>query len=272
MSCDVTVTLGGLTFDCETVDGDGITWNWSELDGWWDGSDVDPSISEVIVGSLITSAHEKGRALTLKGSAHGLAAGSLGSSDYFTAQRDLLQAMRLVHIPGTLVVAEPNLTLRASVRRVGRVRVRRLGEHGVLEFEVPLLAEDPRRYSNTLTTNTTLQLTTTNVTITQAITNNGDQPSHPVITIDDPATNPRVTNAADAARFVEYVGSVGGGESLVIDMANATVTKNGVSVMDSLNASSQFWSLLPGSNSVTYARTAGSGTTTASVAYRDAYS
>lgn len=274
MTVTYTATLGSLIFDCATPDSDGIVWSFESIDGWHDSADVDQSLLDVMYGQTVTGAHEKARALIIRGGAYlpGTPPRPL-EAKWWLAERRLKRETRFVYVPGLLTVIEPALSLQAYVLRPRKIAVKRIGAGPYnLGFEIPLLAPDPRRYDASLTTNTDLELTGSGTTDSATIINAGDQPTAPTVTIDGPATNPKVTNADDDGRYVEYVGTLGAGDTLVLDMAAQTATIASVSVIGSISAASQFWSLLPGNNGVTYARTAGSGTSAALVAYRHAYS
>lgn len=271
MTCTVVAELGDIVFDGSTADSDGVVWSFDWIDGWWDSTEVDSTLLDVMYGQIITGAHENGRAMILRGAAFMPDPHPPLADKFWIAERHLKRATRLVYVPGLLEVTEPDIGLQASVFRNRKAVVKRVGAGPlIMEFEIPLLAEDPRRYDQTVTTNTDLQLTGSGTTDSATVANAGDQPTAPTITIDGPATNPKVTNATDGGKFVEYAGVLGGGDTLVLDSAAQTAKVNGSDVI--ITPTSQFFSLLPGNNSITYARTAGSGTTTAQLDYRHAYS
>jgi hypothetical protein len=263
-------TLGGITFDGSTADGDGIIWCAEMIGGWHDGTPIDSSTLPLPYGDTITAVHERGRALTLTGSAWNSSGGRLGDL-WFRAERSLKEAMRFEYLPGLLVVTEPEIALQAYVRRVtDRIRVRRRGKLNVAEFEVPLLAPDPRRYDTDTTTFSDLLIAGTGTTVTDSETTFGDRPTAPTFTIDGPAQDVTIVNNTADGRYVRWLGTLGAGDTMVIDMAARTITINGTAVTPS--SDSRFWQLLPGVNSLTYNRTSGASDSTAVMTFRDAYS
>lgn len=271
MTCATSVQLGSLLLDCDTSLS-GVVWAWSRVDGWWDSAPVRAALSDQQPdGETITANRRMGRPLVLAGSA--FLAGGNGSLDdlVYAAVRTINRTARLLYVPALLKVNEPGLGLQTYVRRTDRVRTKMFGRNLALTFEVPLLAPDPNRYAQTATTDTGLVLTTTSTTVTHSVTNNGDANTPVVITIDGPATNPAVTNNTIATTpTLQWTGVLGGADTLVIDTAAATVLLNGANARASLTTA-EWFSLVPGVNSLTYTRTGGSGTTTAQLDYRDAY-
>lgn len=275
MTCPYDVHLGGIDFDC-TPDANDITWVWESLDGWFGSADVRTSEQDRgLDGVAFTTGRHLGRPIVLMGAAI-IPAGQ--PHLWFEAVHVLNAAANLVRVPGLLEVDEPT-PLQAYVRRTGTTRMTRRGildstgsAQSALLFEVPLKAEDPRKYAQTATTNTALQLVTTGTTTTQAVVVGGTEDTPPTVTIDGPATNPKLlNNTIGAYAFVQWNGTLGGGDTLVIDYAARTILLNGANDYDAIEPTSSWTYLLSGSNSLTYSRTAGSGTTTAQLDFRDAY-
>jgi hypothetical protein len=82
-----------------------------------------------------------------------------------------------------------------------------------------------------------------------AITNAGDVITYPVITLNNAAINPSVTNQATNETFKLMLTTVDG-DVLVIDMGARTVTLNGATVIGNKTASSIWWGLQPGANGI----------------------
>ena len=128
-------------------DSNGVFWIMKSLDGW-ETPDVQADVTPVAVehGSFTGRFFYNSRSLT--------AAGYLfspdGISDLRTARDQLLAA---VDTPGTFCTVKVDETpaRQAACKRNGKVGIVMRGK-SLLEFDIPLLAPDPRRYSQTLTT------------------------------------------------------------------------------------------------------------------------
>lgn len=79
--------------------------------------------------------------------------------------------------------------------------------------------------------------------------NTGDAPAYPVITLDGPLTNPRITNAA-TGEYIALTASISDGEQYVIDMLERTIVQGGVTNRMSSKGGGNFWALAPGNNSI----------------------
>lgn len=118
------------------------------------------------------------------------------------------------------------------------------------------------------------------------VTNAGDVPAYPTITINGPAGNPQITNQtanANVAGSGNFSLTANGGlmlannaQSVVIDMFNRTVIRNnGDSEINKLLYSANFWSLLPGQNTIRFRINGPPNPTAAtriSISWRDTYS
>lgn len=95
----------------------------------------------------------------------------------------------------------------------------------------------------------------------------------PIITIDGPADNPRITNNDDDGRQIKTALSMADGDVLVIDVKNRIVTLNGVRDYTILTNDSQWWTLLPGNNEIVYERDAtnDADNSTCSVSWKSTY-
>ena len=269
-----TVTLNGLVMDdaTQTPAASGIVWCEADVEGWWSSPNVRTSqLDASPSGVTVARGAYGGRPLVLRGIAKGLGTSTALGDDFYLAARTLLDYADLVAAPGLLTVVEPDVSLQAYVRLADRVRGRRVGALQWYEFEVPLLAIDPYRYASTATSDTGLLLSGSATTVTDSTTNAGTAASRPTITIDGPATNPKVLNTTDGAKYVQANLVLGAGDTLIIDLAAKTATVASVSVLDDMDPASQWWVLRPGSNSLTYSRTAGASNSTAQIDFRAAY-
>jgi len=158
----------------------------------------------------------------------------------------------------------------------------------VIYYGVQLTAGDPRMYVDSVTTGSydpTLISATIGVAMpivfpmvfgtptvgSLEVTNGGNFPTPPVITITGPVVNPVVRNVTSSKNITLGV-SLANGDTLIIDVDARTVTIAGglrADVVDVPNT--QWFELEQGSSSITLTGTAMvSGQTTLSVAWRDA--
>lgn len=102
------------------------------------------------------------------------------------------------------------------------------------------------------------------------ITNNGWTTTYPLITIEGPCINPRVTNVT-AGLFLQVDTTLGTGDTLVLNTDLRTVTLNGVSRRALLNNASTWFAAPPGTSYYTFTATGTTGTTSCVVSWRSAY-
>jgi len=179
--------LGSLDMDC-TEDGDGIWWICEDIDGWWGAPPTalghSPGFPD---GSVLLLSRNIGREIVVSGTAYD-PDGGLTWAQHHQAVQTLNGAADAVIADKVLKVDESaTVTLRAAVRRNGRVRTRRLGslDGGTLHvsFEIPLFAPDWRRYQD-VASSPSIALIGGDLTEPGTITNNGDADTYPVVTID----------------------------------------------------------------------------------------
>lgn len=254
----MTVRLGAITFANGLPDADGDRFKLTELDGW-EFPEVDVEFSERHGDGLYVARRRlRGRPITLSGSAVPQT-GPVSTSRTWRLRKKLAQVCDdLVRANGTLFVDEPALgfgPLQADVLLAERLRVRRLGPYAI-EFEIPLLAPDPRKYSQTLKAQAINSVAT-------AITNAGGFPTPLTATLDVAASNVWVQNNSDGNRRVTLNGAVAAGT--VIDFAARTVTTaGGANVYSLVDPASKWFELRAGSNTI---QTSGSWT----IRWRDAH-
>jgi hypothetical protein len=157
-------------------------------------------------------------------------------------------------------------------------------------YSLPLVAADPRIYSNTLhsvnvgaTASPTVGMGFAMVfpisfggsgTVASVLaTNSGTGPTPASIRIDGPIVNPTLTNAT-SAQVIAFAYTLGTGEYLLIDTEARTIVFNGTtnrfSALDFGNTTG-WWSLLPGTNDIRLAGSGITGATALTVNYRDAW-
>ena len=136
------------------------------------------------------------------------------------------------------------------------------------QFQLALVAADPRIYSSALHTSTVSAGTSTPVgrsydkgygidygpasPVGQAlVTNAGTTLTYPVLTITGPASNPQITNMTTGQR-ISLIYTLADGEQLVVDTLNRTVRLGGTTdrygAVDFGNTS--WWGLVPGVNDI----------------------
>lgn len=100
------------------------------------------------------------------------------------------------------------------------------------------------------------------------VNNAGDTVAYPVVTINNAAHNPTITNQATGETF-ELTLSTVDGDVLVIDMGNRTVTLNGASVMGNKTDDSVWWGLQPGNNGIVLDSDSAGDDVTADIVWRN---
>jgi phage-related protein len=100
---------------------------------------------------------------------------------------------------------------------------------------------------------------------TTTINNLGNMASFPTITVPGACTNPIIRNTTTGKKL-QFVGlTIGSGENLIIDTKLRTAKIGSISHISKLSADSEFWTLEPGNNVITFS--VSSGTVTALVDY-----
>lgn len=249
----VVVTLGTVTLDGTTVDANGAIWHLSEIDGW-DSPDLRATIFDLpghdreALGPLL----HRGRALSLRGKCQ-----TPTDAAFWASRAKLASATLLTSTSGTLTVAETT-TKKIAVNRAGRVLMKPLGGLRGFEFEVSLIAPDPRILANT----------GSSITAAGTATNNGNFRAAWVLTVTGAAAGPIVLTrtAPGATKTVSITTAVPGGQQLVIDSRARSVLLNGVNRYDLVTSTPEWFELEPGANTIGY-----SGGGTFSLAWNDSW-
>lgn len=142
--------------------------------------------------------------------------------------------------------------------------------HGLSLGSVALLANDPRYYSLEEFTDN-LTIINGNVNGAATVVNNGSVGSAPVLEIDGPATNPRITNLDDDNRQLKLDLTIAAGQTLIVDAKGRTVSLAGANYYRYMRVDSQWWKLQPGDNHLTYSRTDNGAGSTIRVRHRGAW-
>lgn len=170
-------------------------------------------------------------------------------------------------------------------RRSGVKQDLKYGLH-VGDMVIEFVATDPRIYSNTLNSATSnLQSPTGGITFPLTfdlvfgsstspitnVTNNGTFETRPLVTITGPITNPNIENVT-TGNILNLVGTIAAGDSLYVDFLNHTILLNNTASRYSwLQNPQNWWTLIPGTNQIRFSGTAGAGTPTINIQWRDAY-
>lgn len=184
------------------------------------------------------------------------------------------------------------LSTSDSEMRVGaRVRGRQTPvtpdyTYGMIKSQYTLFCPDPRYYSNTLKTASLSPAATLgrgynriyNLTygggsgsVSSPLTNAGTVTTYPIITITGPATNIVVTNTT-TNQYLSFYGSLLSGDTLVVDLNEKLVTKNGVAARNLLLGGSAWFGADVGTTNVSFSASATVvGTTSCNIVYRDAF-
>ena len=255
----VTVSLNTFAFDGTTQSPSGVVWDWQELSGWFDSGDLRVASGEAGRGVVLTVDRRIGRPITATFLAHSSSPGRKLDDLMYTAQKALKSfvAPAVSEAAVLLKVNEPDVALQSRVRQVGPIRTKMLGQRAFVQFQVPLLAPDYRRYSQTLHSQA---LTVGSNTVTNA----GDLPTPVVLTQTGPATSPSFQNTTAAGDPTLAMTTAYGAVNLVIATDTETVQINGFNFRSSLTTA-QWWNLAPGANTIVVSHAT-------TIEWRDAYS
>lgn len=180
------------------------------------------------------------------------------------------------------------LALQAYVKLYGELEPPVEVGPNLLAYQAQLFAEDPRAYSQTLSTSTGGTLSTSSggftlprtipVTFaastggTTAVNNAGNRPTPPVFRVYGYCVNPQIILVGTTSR-IALTGTISAGDYLEIDVSQRTITINGTSpALQFLDAANSSWFELPRGTS-TIQLIAGTFDTVArvDVLYRAAY-
>lgn len=233
----IVVTLGALTLGDDPADANGAYWDLNAVEGW-DSPELRVSMLELpgedreAIGPL----RYRRRALSLVGRCIVPTVAAL-----WLSKTKLMEATNLTRAAGTLTLTETT-TKKIAVYRGGRVMWKPLPSLGAFDFEVPLIAPDPRILANTATT----------LAGSGTATNTGDFKAAPVLTVTGAAAGPIVATNSTSGRTVTVTTAVPGGQQLVIDFKARTILLNGVNRYDLVTGTPQWWDVDPGANTIVY--------------------
>lgn len=99
------------------------------------------------------------------------------------------------------------------------------------------------------------------------INNAGSETAWPVVTLTGPLSNPVLTNTTTGKVLQLSPYSIATGDQVIIDMDAHTITLNGASLISTKTATSDWWGLVTGNNTVTVTTTSSSDTGSAVFTY-----
>lgn len=220
------------------VDEFGCWWSVSREEGWASGSAARANVTKWQLRDGQTSSQLQQEARTI------LIGGTIRAPDQISLQNAMDRVTAVLagqNRVGILTVAEAHVRRHIAVRRDGQPLVAKVSPY-TATFLIQLVADDPRRLGDTLTTSTRLPVTTGGFTIpftipftivstvvsgTCSLNNPGKAVGPVVLRIDGPANGPIITHVGTGAAIVfasSYVLSAG--NWLTIDMENQTVLEN----------------------------------------------
>lgn len=232
------VTLGAITFNDNTNDVNGAKWWVDKIDGW-DSPSIRQSLFDLTGadGQAIAEARFRARPLVLSGQCQ------TSSQTVLDASRDRLADISQQLTAPRLLTVNETTAKQVLVVRAGELRMRDYVGAGAFDFELPLLAVDPRKYS----TNQPQQ----NLDATsRPLVSNGTYPTLPILRVLGAATNPIIiTNRGRSVRINTALSST---DVLTVDFARRLVLLNNVPNGGLIDSSTQWWNLTPGTNLMTY--------------------
>lgn len=231
------VELDDLVFNEDAADSDGVYWYITDLVGWDSPglrqTGIDPSSRH---GTSIAKGLLDARAMTLKGV---VKAPTL--EGFYNAQHGLQGRLNSLFDTCPLKVTEEIVRV-VDVVRAGPVRTRMLGMLA-FEFEAPLIAPDPLKYTASPTS------TTIAAGATKTITNAGNFPSERFKVTTAAEGDVQVANLTVGTRGLLTDTPVESGT--VFDFRARTVkTADERNLYSALAPASTWWALQPGANSV----------------------
>lgn len=230
----VAATLAGVNFN-GAADVNGTQWLMEELEGY-----DSPPVKTIIVegtnrnGGVVASALLGPRPMTIRGLAK-----ATSEANFWTAYDGLSDALGSFFATQTLQVTEGG---SGVVKRLGVITATGLRKkfHGTgsFRFEIPLMAPDPLKYSDALST-TALPAT---------VVNTGNFETYPVITLTAGGNYVLANTTQGAGAVITITGAPAG---TLLDLNNRTAYSGATDVYNIVASTSVWWALLPGNNVIT---------------------
>jgi hypothetical protein len=243
------ITLGGQILNSPVTDVNGIAWVVQELDGW-DSPDVRTTTTprELDQGLFHEENFYGGRMLIAKG----FFASTSGAANLMAAREQLHAACNITGTALVPLVVNENPPKVCMVQRASGCKDKANGPVA-FDFEVHLMAPDPRKYA---ATPTTVNIPANTI---QPTTNIGSMESRPVLTITGPASTLVALENVTTSQTVTFNITLAPTDVFVVDFSTKIATYNGLPATFTISsAPSQWWTLVPGLNNIAFA-TVGSG-------------
>lgn len=290
------VRLGGLVFNA--YDRNGCAWVVTDLDGWWDTPEVsvpdDPRPFEQD-GSYYAPGRYQSRAISLTGTVvppgglqQGIAYGT-PTRDFSAYARQAIGAGLTFVRSSALLQVDEEVPKQAQVQLAGRASFKNSKINGALDFQIPLRAPDPRKYSqelhslDTLIGSATVGRTYPRVypmtygdashsTGIVTANNAGTYETDATIRIYGPVVSPSIEHLEQGKRMT-FATSVTQGSYLELQLLDRTVLLDGMSNRRStVGVGSKWFTLGPGRNSIRFTGTpVGDSEPRMTVEYRSAW-
>ena len=244
------ITLNSKSFNSGTADGNGTQWLVTDMKGW-DSAGVRQSVLAPTSahGQVITNQLFDSRAITIEGIAK-----ATNEANFWTAYNEISTLLANCFNDVTMTVAEGSITKAVAVRLSGQIKKDFIGV-GAFKFSIPLLAADPFKYNNTATGPTVLSAS-------QVATNNGNFDAWPSFEVTTAGSLVLANTTYGAASLTFSVLPLG----TIIDTRHRTVLASGTSYIGNMDATSSWFALIPGANTVTK-----TGTAVVELTYRDTW-
>lgn len=275
------VRLGAAVFNAYDING--VAWVVTDIEGWWEFPDLtlpdDPRPFEHD-GSYYTPGRYNPRTMTLSGVLIP-PAGNPQGAPYGRPTRDLAAYAREV-LGRTIDMARGAAVLRvdedipkqAEVQLASKPTFRNTKFNGVVEFQIPLKAGDPRKYAQDLSTVSNIGLarstggrtyprtypltytgggTTTSTSSGIAYAPNvGTYPTGATIRLYGPVSTPSIEHLESNSTMRFHI-DIPAGEYLELNLLDRSVLLNGTtSRRATLEVKSKWFMLQPGTNSIRY--------------------
>lgn len=143
--------------------------------------------------------------------------------------------------------------------------------HGLLVGSVQLFCANPRMYSLIQKTMAMTIPVGGGFAPGATVNNSGSTRAAPMMTVTGPFETITIGNQDDENRQFKFNTPLVAGQTLVIDVARRDVTVAGADVYGGIPADSQWWSLRPGDNRLTFNRTGAGAASFLTIDYRDTW-
>lgn len=187
-------------------------------------------------------------------------AGDIVGSDVFQTRRDLLALLRQpgnMKLVKMLTYDDLELQVEADITKVVAPY-----NHKIQSFLIEMAAPDWRFYSQT-------EREYESAAASQVMANAGNERTEPVFRIDGAISSAVLTNLSNSETFtITY--ALAAGNYIEVDCFNRTVILNGTTPIYSA-FSGEFFSILPGNNTISFAAAGTDANTLLTTTYRDAY-